>query len=79
MEKTVREHRIAVYITTICLLVASIIGIYQVKISGSLIEDMPKSAAFFDDIKFFEKEFDGIMPLEIMIDTELQNGVMLSA
>lgn len=49
MEKTVREHRIAVYITTICLLVASIIGIYQVKISGSLIEDMPKSAAFFDD------------------------------
>lgn len=76
MEKTVREHRIAVYITTICLLVASIIGIYQVKISGSLIEDMPKSAAFFDDIKFFEKEFDGIMPLEIMIDTERKNGVM---
>lgn len=76
MEKTVREHRIAVYITTICLLVASIIGIYQVKISGSLIEDMPKSAAFFDDIKFFEKEFDGIMPLEIIIDTERKNGVM---
>lgn len=79
MEKTVREHRIAVYITTICLLVASIIGIYQVKISGSLIEDMPKSAAFFDDIKFFEKEFDGIMPLEIMIDTERKNGVMRPA
>jgi predicted RND superfamily exporter protein len=46
------------------------------RISGSLIEDMPKKEAFFEDIVFFEKEFDGVMPLEIMIDTKRKKGVM---
>ena len=58
------------------LLIVSIIGVYQIKISGSLIEDMPKQTEFFRDIKFFEKEFDGIMPLEIMIDTKNPKGVL---
>ncbi|NER12722.1 MMPL family transporter [Leptobacterium flavescens] len=76
MEKTVRNYRISVYVVSLCLLIASIIGIYQIRISGSLIEDMPKKAAFFKDIRFFEEEFDGIMPLEIMVDTKRRNGVM---
>jgi predicted RND superfamily exporter protein len=46
------------------------------RISGSLIEDMPKKEAFFQDIVFFENEFDGVMPLEIMIDTKRKKGVM---
>ena len=37
---------------------------------------MPKDKTFFKDIVFFEKEFGGIMPLEIMIDTKKENGVM---
>jgi predicted RND superfamily exporter protein len=75
MEKMVRYHRFSVYVISVALLVLSIIGIYQIKISGSLIEDMPKRADFFQDIRFFEKEFDGIMPLEILIDTKRKNGV----
>ncbi|MFK8266298.1 efflux RND transporter permease subunit [Capnocytophaga cynodegmi] len=75
LENTVKHHRFAVFSVAVTLLVASIIGIYKIKISGSLIEDMPKSAAFFDDILFFEKEFGGIMPLEIVIDTKQKNGV----
>ncbi|MRI02531.1 MMPL family transporter [Kriegella sp. EG-1] len=76
MEDIVRNKRIAVYISSIVLLVLSIIGIYQIEISGSIIEDMPKKTEFFADIRFFEKEFDGIMPVEIVIDTKRPNGVM---
>uniref|UniRef100_UPI00404AF030 efflux RND transporter permease subunit n=1 Tax=Gelidibacter sp. TaxID=2018083 RepID=UPI00404AF030 len=76
IERMVKEHRIAIYFTTIILLVASIIGIYQIKISGSLIEDMPKKTEFFQDIRFFEEEFNGVMPLEIMVDTKRKKGVM---
>ncbi|WP_340075229.1 efflux RND transporter permease subunit [Leptobacterium sp. I13] len=76
MEKTVKHHRIAVYTTSLILLIASIIGIYQIRISGSLIEDIPQKTGFFEDIRFFEKEFDGIMPLEIMVDTKRKNGVL---
>lgn len=76
MERMVKEKRIAIYLTSLTLLVVCIIGIYKIKISGSLIEDMPKKAEFFQDIRFFEEEFNGIMPLEIMVDTKRKKGVM---
>jgi hypothetical protein len=58
------------------LLVFSIIGVSKMKVSGSLIGEMPKGASFFKDILFYEKEFNGVMPLEIMIDTKRKKGVM---
>lgn len=76
MEEMVRHNRIAIYITTIVIIVFGIIGVYQIRVSGSLIEDMPKSRQFYKDIKFFEDEFGGIMPLEIFIDTKKEKGVM---
>lgn len=76
MESIVRNHRIAVYATTILLIIASMIGIFMIRVSGSLIEDMPKGKQFFKDIVFFEEEFGGIMPLEIIIDTKKEKGVM---
>lgn len=79
MEHIVRNKRITVYITSIALLVLSIIGIYQINISGSPIEDMPKNAQFFKDIRFFEEEFDGIMPVEIVVDTKRPKGVLKPA
>ncbi len=76
MEKIVRKKRVTVYFTTVIVIVAGIIGVYKIKVSGSLIEDMPKSLEFYKDIKFFESEFGGIMPLEILIDTKKDKGVM---
>ena len=76
MEKMVREQRITVYITTVIIIILGIIGLYQIRVSGSLIEDMPKTKAFYKDIKFFENEFGGIMPLEILVDSKKEKGVM---
>lgn len=76
MERIVRERRIAVYVVSLVLLITSIIGIYQIDISGSPIEDMPKNAPFFKEIRFFEEEFDGIMPVEIVVDTKRPKGVL---
>jgi len=76
MENKVRHNRIAIYMISIGLLCVSIIGIYNIKISGSLVEDMPKKTEFFKSIRFFEKEYKGIMPLEILVDTKRKKGVM---
>ena len=76
MEQTVKNQRIAIYFATVLVIVLGIIGVYKIRVSGSLIEDMPKSKGFYKDIKFFEKEFGGIMPLEIFIDTKKEKGVM---
>lgn len=76
IEHMVKHQRIAIYSVALILLMVSIIGIYQIKISGTIIEDMPQNSEFVNDIRFFEDEFNGIMPLEIMIDTKRKQGVM---
>ncbi len=76
VENIVRNKRNFVYIIYGLLLIFSIIGVSQMKVSGSLIGEMPKSASFYKDILFYEKEFNGVMPLEIMINTKRKKGVM---
>ncbi|MGB5172942.1 MAG: MMPL family transporter [Eudoraea sp.] len=79
MEHIVREKRITVYVVSLVALILSIIGIYQIDISGSLIEDMSKNTQFYKDIKFFDREFNGVMPIEIVVDTEKEKGVLKPA
>ena len=76
VENIVRFKRKTIYIIYVLLLLFSVIGVSQMKVSGSLIGEMPKSASFFKDILFYEKEFNGVMPLEIMINTKHKKGVM---
>ncbi|MFQ3341871.1 MAG: putative RND superfamily exporter protein, partial [Flavobacteriaceae bacterium] len=79
MENKVRKKRLNVYIVSLLGLIIGIIGIYQIKISGSIIEDMPKSATFFKDIHFFDETFNGIVPIEIWIDSKRENGIVKPA
>lgn len=76
VEHLVRYKRRLIYGIYGILLLFSVVGVTQMKVSGSLIGEMPKSASFFKDILFFEKEFNGVMPLEIMINTKRKKGVM---
>jgi predicted RND superfamily exporter protein len=74
MERVVRHKRISVYFISVIAIMMSIIGIYQIKLSGTIIDDLPKKASFFKDIRFFEDQMSGIMPVEVMIDTRRKNG-----
>ena len=76
MTKIVRNKKPFVYIVSSILLLIAILGAFQIKVSGSLIEDMSKKTQFYKDIVFFEKEFGGILPLEILVDTKKEKGVM---
>ena len=79
MEHKVRKKRINVYIFSLIGLIIGITGIYQMKISGSLIEDMPKNANFFKDILFYDDSFNGIVPLEIWVDSKREDGIVKPA
>jgi predicted RND superfamily exporter protein len=74
MERMVRHQRVGVYFVSVIALMLSVVGMYQIKLSGTIIDDLPRSAPFFEDIRFFEDQFNGVMPIEIMIDTERKNG-----
>jgi uncharacterized protein len=71
-----RYHRKIVYITALAILVAGLYGISLIKSSGFMVDDIPENDPVYKDLKFFEANFDGLMPLEIMIDTKRSRGVM---
>ncbi len=76
IEFLVKNKRNVIYSVYAVLLLVSLVGLTRMKVSGSLIGEMPKSASFFKDIVFYEEQFHGVMPLEIMIDTKRKKGVM---
>ena len=58
IDHTVKHHNITIYSIAVILLAISIIGIFQIKATGSLIEDMPKKADFYKDIELGEPPID---------------------
>ena len=75
LEHIVKHKKFNTYITSLILIILSIIGIYQINISGSMLDDMPKKQDFFKDIIFFDEQFNGIVPLQIIVDTKRKDGV----
>ncbi len=75
MENNVKHKRNNIYIISVFFLTISVIGIQKIKISASLIEDMPKKSNFFKDIQYYDKEFSGVVPVEILINTNRKNGL----
>ena len=56
--------------------IISIIGIYNVKALGYILDDVPKSDKLYTDLQFYERNFKGIMPLEVVIDTKKPKGIL---
>jgi predicted RND superfamily exporter protein len=69
-------HRNKIYIATGCAMLVGVIGTTQLTTSGSIVDDIPKRDPLYQDLLFFERNFKGIMPLEITIDTKKKKGVL---
>lgn len=63
------RHRPMIYALTAVVVLVSAAGIYQLKTVGFIVDDLPEDEKVYTDLKFFEKNFTGVMPLEIVIDT----------
>lgn len=57
-------------------LVVGVIGMMMMQTSGKVVDDVSKNNIIYKDLKFFEKQFGGVMPFEISIDTKKKKGVM---
>jgi len=75
VEVIVLNHRKKVYAVSILIFIFSLFGISKMTTTGNLIDDLPKNDPIVEDLKFFEKGFNGVMPFEVMIDTKEKNGV----
>ncbi len=74
--KLVQYKRTQIYIVTLAIVILGIFGIFKVKTTGNLTDDLPKDGVLYKDIKFFEQNFSGVMSCEVLVDTKKKNGLM---
>ena len=76
IETWVLYHKKTVYTITAAALIFSVAGIFKLKTVAFIVDDLPKTDKIYTDLKFFEKHFKGIMPLEIVLDTKKPKGIL---
>jgi uncharacterized protein len=75
LEGWVLNHKKTVYIATAGILAFAIVGIFKLKSVTYIVDDLPKTDKIYTDLKFFENNFNGVMPLEIVLDSKKPNGL----
>jgi hypothetical protein len=58
------------------LLIFGIVGMMMLQTSGKVVDDISENNIIYKDLKFFEKQFGGVMPFEISVNTKKKKGVM---
>ena len=71
----VHYRRREIYICMVLLIIVSAFGMTKIKTIGYVVDDLPKKDIVYTDLRFFEKNFHGVLPFEVMIDTKQPNGV----
>ncbi len=75
LESWALHYKKAIFIFTSFILVVSIAGMTRLRSESFILDDLPKTDPVYADLKFFEANFKGVMPLEILIDTKRKNGM----
>lgn len=75
LENWCLNHRKSIFTATAVVVVFSLIGMLRLKSVGYIVDDLPKTDKLYTDLKFFENNFKGVMPLEIVVDTKQKNGI----
>ncbi len=73
------SHRSWIYGFTIAISAISLMGVLKLRSEGHIVDDLPKSDKVYTDLKFFERNFRGVMPLEIVVDTKQKYGLVKGA
>ena len=71
-----KYYRKQVYITTFFLLILGGYGISLMHTTGNFTDDLPKNSQIIKDLRYFEKELNGVLPFEIVLsfqDTVYKN------
>ncbi|MBS1737167.1 MAG: MMPL family transporter [Bacteroidetes bacterium] len=75
IEQWVFNHQRIVYLLTGLLIIFSLFGMAKIRSEGFIVDDLPKDDKIYKDLKFFENNFKGVMPLEIIVDTKKRGGL----
>ncbi|HEX3024478.1 MAG TPA: MMPL family transporter, partial [Chitinophagaceae bacterium] len=63
IEKWALSHAKWVYAVTLTITVFAVIGIFRLRSEGFIVDDLPQQDKIYTDLKWFENNFKGVMPL----------------
>lgn len=72
----VQYQRPMVYAVTAVVVAIGLIGISRLRNETRVVDDLPSDARIMQDLRFFESRFNGVMPLEVMVDTRKKGQVL---
>lgn len=75
IDYAVHELRPAIFALTIAIVIVSVYGLSKIEAVSFMVDDIPEKSPIKKDLAFFEENFSGIMPLEVIIDTGAKKGV----
>lgn len=76
MDLLVHRHRAYIYTATALLVGIALYGASKINAISYMVDDIPADSEIRKDLAFFEQNFSGIMPLEIVLDTKERRGVI---
>lgn len=71
----VHHYRRTIYGVVLVVVLISIGGMMKILPLGFIVDDLPKKDPIVIDLKYFENNYNGVIPFEISIDTKKPNGV----
>lgn len=78
LERWTMHYKKWIYGITIIVTAVAVAGIFRMRSEAFIVDDLPKTEKIYSDLKWFEKNFKGVMPLEIVVDTKKRKGVTSS-
>lgn len=75
-DRSVFQHRKIVYLVVVIIALVSLGGFYQMRSLSFMLDNLPENSKPKRDMQFFEENFGGVMPLEVVVDTKRKKGVM---
>ncbi len=76
LDLLVHRHPIAIFVSTGIIIVISLIGMSRLQAIAYLVDDLPEESAIKQDMLFFEENFGGVMPFEVVLDTQRPRGAL---
>lgn len=72
----VHNKRNSIYIVITLVTLLCVYGMSKIDVTGYVVDDLPKNNPVYNDMHFFEKNFKGVLPFEVFIDTKKPDGVL---
>jgi len=75
LDLLVHRQKYSIVVVSIVLIMLSLLGLSKLNSVSYMADDIPKDSRVWQDLKFFEQNFNGIMPLELIVDSGKKKGV----